>query len=691
MFIKRTFYNRKPVCLNNIDSKYNLKSSGTDFSVFCSEGMSAAVRSPRKKVSPEQERDNTSTRYRLRENSKLPSRYRDDEVFVSPSRPKKSTSQSPKKPIVRRAAGKDSPSLNNYATSKLNLLATSAIDHESASSSSSTDQFDLLTPKEETEQPKRGPARRVIQVSPPPKQQQQDGLINESEIMVGVEEEVEGEAEDEEEFEYDESGMKISKHDEFIDMQTFFDMFNDAEREEMIAKFSNYQHKSQRDVSRFMRGNLKKLYNMLKYKKARQWIVCEFFYSGIDEQIFRGENEFASIIKESFPNLKNMMLNKTEWRTIRRLLGKPRRCSALFFEEERLYLEEKRLRIRSVYEGSYLNDPSIDLKDLPAKLPKQLVVGSKVYARVRQPRDGIYAGTVDALVPNGYRVVFEKRELPPTLVRDTEVVMDGTPELLSIAYFIEQANSKLPNGVRPFVTAVRDANRPHLVKEELIARPIGEKAGPLKGPNDARLSARNPEMVGNFPLRFLVNLVKLTKLIEIKKGLVKQLMEMNAEAELNNLTTSKYSAVFQEKYSKIVIDLEHVNQNIDSNMSGIQEHNMYYASNSEVTNVKPETVRKFCYQQAGRFVEHCNQGLNVENVHALTLIQSLTAALLQVRSLGNQKISACDLNSLSDTINSIRQQISPKNASFFQDYVEVHMKQFHKLMIDNGAISGFRR
>lgn len=65
------------------------------------------------------------------------------------------------------------------------------------------------------------------------------------------------------------------------------------------------------------------------------------------------------------------------------------------------------------------------------------------------------------------------------------------------------------------------------------------------GPNDERLNGKNAEMVGNFPLKFLVNLVKLTKLIDIKKGLIRQLNELNADAEIQNMTSDKYSKAFQ--------------------------------------------------------------------------------------------------------------------------------------------------
>ncbi|EFP13257.1 CRE-LIN-9 protein [Caenorhabditis remanei] len=636
--------------------------------------MSSAVRSPRKKVqSDTSDPDRTSSPYRLRDTAKVPSRYRDDEVYLSPTRTNKRTGSPKKSPAKRLNGGRDSPSVSSLTrNSSLTMLAKAALDYESSSCALE------YIPKEET----RRPTRRALALSPPTTTNANDLLAKDLE-MIEMHQNLVAGLDD-----LNNPENMTTEAMEHRDAQLFFNMFStDQERTAMIKQFKTFKNQTSEDVSTFMRSNIKKLYNLLRYKKARQWVMCEFFYSAIDQQIFKEENEFASIIKESFPNLKNWNLTRVEWRTIRKMLGKPRRCSKVFFEEERMYLEEKRMKIRSVYEGSYLNDPSIDLKDLPARLPRQMVVGNRVFARIRHPYDGIYSGLIDAVIPKGFRIIFDKSDIPPTLVSDTEVLLDGKTELLSIAYFIEEANSKLPTGVRPFVAAVRDPNRPHLCRDELVSRKI-ERGGPLNGPDDERLTARNSEMVGNFPLKFLVNLVKLTKLIEIKRGLVKNLNDLNIEAEMQHLTTEKYSTVFQEKYARTIMDLEHVNQNIDINMNGIQDHHMYFSSNDiSTTNMKPEAVRKMCYQQAGRFVEHCNQGLNVENVHALTLIQALTAVLLQVRAMGTQKISAVDLQSLSDVIADIRNQINPRNVAFFEDFVEVHLKQFHTIMLETGALS----
>lgn len=43
--------------------------------------------------------------------------------------------------------------------------------------------------------------------------------------------------------------------------------------------------------------------------------------------LFQGKNDFMICLQESFPQLKTTMMTRVEWCQIRRLMGKPRRCS----------------------------------------------------------------------------------------------------------------------------------------------------------------------------------------------------------------------------------------------------------------------------------------------------------------------------------------------------------------------------
>lgn len=91
-----------------------------------------------------------------------------------------------------------------------------------------------------------------------------------------------------------------------------------------------------------------------------------------------------------------------------------------------------RQKIRTIYNGTCTSLGQVidtfnysieELKfqeqfDLPALLPRPPVVGMKIYARVRTPKDGIYAGTVDAVLDDGYRVVFDKDDsIPPKVIK----------------------------------------------------------------------------------------------------------------------------------------------------------------------------------------------------------------------------------------------------------------------------------
>lgn len=70
-----------------------------------------------------------------------------------------------------------------------------------------------------------------------------------------------------------------------------------------------------------------RLRNLLKLPKAHKWVCYEWFYSNIDRTLFAGENDFSICLRESFPELKTRELTRIEWTKIRRMMGKPRRCS----------------------------------------------------------------------------------------------------------------------------------------------------------------------------------------------------------------------------------------------------------------------------------------------------------------------------------------------------------------------------
>lgn len=84
-------------------------------------------------------------------------------------------------------------------------------------------------------------------------------------------------------------------------------------------------------------------------------------------------------LRESFPNLRTRRLTRVEWCKIRRMMGKPRRCSAAFFAEERLELARKRQKIRLLQQRK--QSDVTNFKDLPDQIPLQMTIGARVTAR----------------------------------------------------------------------------------------------------------------------------------------------------------------------------------------------------------------------------------------------------------------------------------------------------------------------
>ncbi|XP_040307837.1 protein lin-9 homolog isoform X2 [Herpailurus yagouaroundi] len=264
-----------------------------------------------------------------------------------------------------------------------------------------------------------------------------------------------------------------------------------------------------------------RLRNLLKLPKAHKWCIYEWFYSNIDKPLFEGDNDFCVCLKESFPNLKTRKLTRVEWGKIRRLMGKPRRCSSAFFEEERSALKQKRQKIRLLQQRK-VADVS-QFKDLPDEIPLPLVIGTKVTARLRGVHDGLFTGQIDAVDTFNatYRVTFDRAGLGTHTVPDYEVLSNEPHETMPIAAFGQKQRPS-----RFFMTP------PRLHYTPPLQSPITDN-DPLLGqsPWRSKISGSDTETLGGFPVEFLIQVTKLSKILMIKKEHIKKLREMNTEAE----------------------------------------------------------------------------------------------------------------------------------------------------------------
>ncbi|XP_014474535.1 PREDICTED: protein lin-9 homolog isoform X1 [Dinoponera quadriceps] len=421
-----------------------------------------------------------------------------------------------------------------------------------------------------------------------------------------------------------------------------------------------------------------RLRNLLKLPKAHKWVCYEWFYSNIDKILFEGDNDFMICLKESFPQLKTRKLTRVEWCKIRRMMGKPRRCSQSFFEEERRELERKRQKIRMLQQRKAADVNSF--KDLPSEIPLQLVIGTKVTARLRKPQDGLFTGSIDAVDTsnNTYRITFERAGLGTHSVPDYEVLSNEPPETISVASFAQKFRPRHVQYVPspPYTLKLS----PRLTNDPLISN------ASVSLPKKSHIGG----MVNGYPLRLLELMVKVNKILAAKKIKIKKLKEMNGEAEKRRSFGESLPPDFERKYAGIVVELEKMNAALQDFLNDVQELCQEMAPEPSVAAMlAPSHLREKCRQEAADMVARNNMMNDKEPGKMNQLVTDLTALMLQVKSLSDSDRNAYELKVLQGTMEQIRSKLSPQNQQVFQNCVEIHMQHIQLGLGQIGALTPF--
>ncbi|XP_019514560.1 PREDICTED: protein lin-9 homolog [Hipposideros armiger] len=373
--------------------------------------------------------------------------------------------------------------------------------------------------------------------------------------------------------------------------------------------------------------------------------------------LFEGDNDFCVCLKESFPNLKTRKLTRVEWGKIRRLMGKPRRCSSAFFEEERSALKQKRQKIRLLQQRKVAD--LTQFKDLPDEIPLPLVIGTKVTARLRGVHDGLFTGQIDAVdtLNATYRVTFDRAGLGTHTIPDYEVLSNEPHETMPIAAFGQKQRPS-----RFLMTPPRSHYTPPLQS------PITDN-DPLLGqsPWRSKISGSDTETLGGFPVEFLIQVKSYSMPIGIE---------------------------FQRRYATIVLELEQLNKDLNKVLHKVQQYCYELAPDQGLQPAdQPTDMRRRCEEEAQEIVRHANSSTGqpcVENENLTDLISRLTAILLQIKCLAEGgDLNSFQFKSLTDSLNDIKSTIDASNISCFQNNVEIHVAHIQSGLSQMGNLHAF--
>uniref|UniRef100_A0A8C1JTY4 Lin-9 DREAM MuvB core complex component n=1 Tax=Cyprinus carpio TaxID=7962 RepID=A0A8C1JTY4_CYPCA len=430
-----------------------------------------------------------------------------------------------------------------------------------------------------------------------------------------------------------------------------------------------------------------RLRNLLKLPKAHKWCIYEWFYSNIDRPLFEGDNDFCLCLKESFPNLKTRKLTRVEWGTIRRLMGKPRRCSSAFFAEERMALKQKRQKMRLLQQRK-ITDMSL-CKDLPDEIPLPLVIGTKVTARLRGVHDGLFTGQIDAVDTSAatYRVTFDRSGLGTHTVPDYEVLSNEPHETMPISAF---AQKQRPPRFQNFLTPPR-GSYPGSTQSILMDNDPLFSQSPWRN----KLTGTDGETLGGFPVKFLVQVTRLSKILMIKKEHIKHLKEMNTEAEKLKSYSMPIGLDLQKRYATTVLDLEQLNKDLNKVLHEVQQFCYELAPDQGMQPAdQPSELRRRCEEESQEVVSQSNAlpdgEQRVQSSSLTQLVSRLTALLLQIRCLAEGgDLNSFEFKSLTDSLNDIKSSIDDSNLSCFQDNVEIHVAHIQSGLSQLGNLHAF--
>lgn len=459
-----------------------------------------------------------------------------------------------------------------------------------------------------------------------------------------------------------------------------------------------------------------RLRNLLKLPRAHKWVIFEWFYSFVDKPLFDGENDFQVCLAESFPHLRTRQLTRSEWQKIRSLMGKPRRCSQAFFEEERRELERKRQKIRYMQTRKSGDVKDLNfVRDLPDKIPLPLPVGTKVTARLRVPQDGIFSGCVDAFdsLTSTYRVTFDRNGLGTHSIPDFEIVSENFHEMLPLQSITKDFRPNLMSiyngsGLNSPLKGVRNVR--YALNMNL------NKSDPLLGQEVIESPFKNPvldrENINGYPAKLLETLVRLKRALSIKKSKLQRLSDMNNEAELkasqqmaahnNNSTSSdeshntneatpQLSEEFQRRYASIVISMEKMNRDMQDYLNDVQAFAGELTRDPQVqAMLAPSYLREKCREAAEDAVQRNNQGL-LQNKNVLHLIKNLATVLLVASHLSNDGNSAQVSKVMEGCIEEVKSSLLGVNVETFQKHVQIHLHHIRlgigqSMMTANGSV-----
>ncbi|KAK4379985.1 hypothetical protein RND71_001847 [Anisodus tanguticus] len=410
-------------------------------------------------------------------------------------------------------------------------------------------------------------------------------------------------------------------------------------------------------------GLKKKISSCLSNHQVRRWCTYEWFYSAVDYPWF-AKREFVEYLYHV--GLGHVpRLTRVEWGVIRSSLGKPRRFSEQFLNEEKEKLNQYRESVRSHY--SELREGTRE--GLPTDLARPLSVGQRVIAIHPKTRE-IHDGSVLTVDHSRCRVQFDRPELGVEFVMDIDCMPLNPFENMAtlrtrhadaVDKFFESFNElKMNARANEFMKFPASDNMENgdvfshfsppshpisnLLKQTKVASAEADmqsKSGVMETTTYQQTAYSKPSAVAQIQAKEadVQALAELTRALDKKDAVVSQLRRMNDDVLENRKSDDcslNDSEPFKKQYALVLIQLNEVNEQVSSALYRLRQRNTYHGSiplawPRPVPNfADPSTLSTFdrCTTQLQESEFVVNEIIESSKIKARTMVDAAMRAML---------------------------------------------------------------
>lgn len=343
-------------------------------------------------------------------------------------------------------------------------------------------------------------------------------------------------------------------------------------------------------------------------------------------------------------------------------------------------MERKRQKIR-LLQSRKTGDASF-VCDLPTKIPVPFTIGTKVTARLRNPQDGLFMGTVDGLVhkSHSYRVVFERQGIGCQEIPDYEVMAAEFGDVLDVVKLTKEFVSRpdisyyMVSPLKPVgayssfggpITFQRgdpmlsSANSASFIKLEGYQRP--------KLPN---LVLPTTGSIGGYPIKLLETMVLVRKTLEIKHLQLLKIRRLNVEAEVVKSFGDNAPEDFQKKYATLLVEMERINRDLADYLNILQAQvDLYVPEKEELEIITPTYLREKCKDLAIQTFAKNNNN-TVQDDTMIKLIGNLTTIMWVTSNLKNEQYSNVE-EVLNGCLYETSKSLDPDNRALFEKNIGI--------------------